>query len=266
MQDKRIDTMKIPEKLIDVVRQFGHVNLDDATRVELMNRTDIKYVFNINKLPDILKKAMKHYKILEINKERIHLYKNQYFDTSDYDMYLDHHNGKRNRYKIRYRNYDVSDVAFLEIKLKTNKNRTIKKRIKNKYSSDLNKGSSEFIETNSPYKPEELTPTLKNDFKRITLVHKTDKERITLDFSLSYTCDFAGIVKTHELPNIAICEVKREGYSNTSEFMKILRSEDIRQSRMSKYCIGAAILCSDLKKNQFKDKLRYIETISNHKH
>jgi hypothetical protein len=258
--------MKSSDKLMPIIKQFDHVDLNDANRVELMNRTDIKYVFNVNKLPDILKKALKNYKILEINKERIHLYKNQYFDTSDYDMYLDHHNGKRTRYKIRYRNYDVSDVAFLEIKLKTNKNRTIKKRIKNKYSTNLNKGSSEFIETNSPYKSDELTPSLKNDFHRITLVHRTDKERITLDFNLSYTCDFAGIVKTHELPNIAICEIKREGYSNTSEFMTIFRSEDIRQSRMSKYCIGAAILYSDLKKNQFKDKLRYIESIQNSKH
>jgi len=257
--------MQISDKLMSIIEQFDHVNLDDATRVELMNRTDVKYVFNVNKLPDILKKAQKNYKVLEINNERIHLYKNQYFDTSDYDMYLDHHNGKRNRYKIRYRNYDVSDVAFLEIKLKTNKNRTIKKRIKNKYSTNLNKGSSEFIETNSPYKCDELTPSLKNDFKRITLVHKTDKERITLDFNISYTCDFAGIVKTHELPSIAICEIKREGYTNTSEFMNILRCEDIRQSRMSKYCIGTAILCSDLKKNQFLDKLRYIESIQNSK-
>lgn len=255
--------MNISDKLMPIIKQFDHVNLDDASRVELMNRTDIKYIFNVNKLSDILKRALKDYKILEINNERIHLYKNQYFDTSDYNMYLDHHNGKRTRYKIRYRNYDVSDVAFLEIKLKTNKNRTIKKRIKNKYSTNLNKGSSKFIETNSPYKSDELTPVLKNDFHRITLVHRINKERITLDFNLFYTCDFAGIVKTHELPDIAICEIKREGYSNTSEFMTILRSEDIRQSRMSKYCIGAAILYSDLKKNQFKDKLRYIESIQN---
>jgi len=258
--------MELSDKLISVAKQFKHVSLDETNRVELMNRTDVKYVFNINKLPDILKKALKNYRILEINKERIHPYKNQYFDTSDYEMYLDHHNGKLNRYKIRYRNYDVSDVAFLEIKFKTNKDRTIKKRIKNKYSTNLNKGSSEFIETNSPYKYDELTPVLKNDFHRITLVHKSDKERITLDFNLSYTCDFAGIVKKHDLPNLAICEIKREGYTNSSEFMKILKSEDIRQSRMSKYCIGAAMLYSDLKKNQFKTKLRYIENIQNSKH
>ncbi|UCH15306.1 MAG: polyphosphate polymerase domain-containing protein, partial [Bacteroidales bacterium] len=212
------------------------------------------------------KKALKNYKILEINNERIHLYKNQYFDTSDFEMYLNHHNGKRNRYKIRCRNYDVSDVAFLEIKFKTNKDRTIKKRINNNCSTNLNRISSEFIETNSPYKYDELIPKLKNNFHRITLAHKHDKERITLDFNLSYTCDFAGIKKQHDLPNLAICEVKREGFSNTSEFMTILRSEDIRQSRMSKYCIGAALLNSDLKKNQFKAKLRYIESLHNSEH
>jgi hypothetical protein len=56
--------MNNSDKLIHVVKQFNHVNLDDASRVELMNRTDVKYIFNVNKLPDILKKALKNYKIL----------------------------------------------------------------------------------------------------------------------------------------------------------------------------------------------------------
>jgi len=255
------NNMKIPDEIISTVEKFNRISLDEINRVALMNRTDTKYVFRIDKLNDILKKALKNYKVLEINDERIHLYNNQYYDTNDYEMYLNHHNGKLNRYKIRCRNYEVSDIAFLEIKFKSNKYRTIKKRIRNNFSTNLNTVSSNFIENNSPYKSNDLTPVLRNNFHRITLTHKIDKERITLDFNLSYISNLSGIKKTHDLPNLAICEVKKEGHINTSEFTAILRSEKIRQSGMSKYCIGAALLYSDLKKNQFKTKLRYIESI-----
>ena len=253
--------MKIPDEILSLIKKFDRIGLDEINRVALMNRTDTKFVFKIDKLNDILKKALRNYKVLEINNERIHRYSNQYYDTGNYEMYLNHHNGKLNRYKIRCRNYEVSDIAFLEIKFKTNKDRTIKRRIRNNFSTNLNTVSGNFIENNSPYKSEELTPVLRNNFQRITLAHKSDKERVTLDFNLSYTSDLSGIKKTHDLPNLAICEVKREGFTNSSEFMAILKSEDIRQSGMSKYCIGAALLYSDLKKNQFKTKLRYIESI-----
>ena len=255
------NNMKIPDEVITIIDKFDRISLDEISKVELMNRTDTKYVFKIDKLDAILKKALKNYRVLEINNERIHLYTNQYYDTYDYEMYLNHHNGKLNRYKIRCRNYDVTDIAFLEIKFKSNKDRTIKKRIRNNFSTNLNKVSCDFIENNSPYKSHELTPVLKNNFHRITLAHKTDKERITLDFNLSYTSNLSGIKKMHDLPNLAICEVKREGFKRTSEFITILRSEHIRQSGMSKYCIGAALLSGDLKKNQFKRKLRFIENI-----
>ena len=43
-----------------------------------------------------------------------------------------HQNKKLNRYKIRQREYLISDISFFEIKFKSNKGRTIKKRIKTK--------------------------------------------------------------------------------------------------------------------------------------
>jgi hypothetical protein len=150
------NNMKIPDEIISIIDKFDRISLDEISKVELMNRTDTKYVFKVDKLNAVLKKALKNYRVLEINNERIHLYTNQYYDTYDYEMYLNHHNGKLNRYKIRCRNYNVSDVAFLEIKFKSNKDRTIKKRIRNNFSTNLNTVSSNFIESNSPYKSKEL--------------------------------------------------------------------------------------------------------------
>ena len=40
--------MKISNKLKTVVSQFDGVNLKEMNRVELMNRTDTKFLFRIN--------------------------------------------------------------------------------------------------------------------------------------------------------------------------------------------------------------------------
>ncbi len=255
--------MELSDKIMTIIGKFDPISLNQMNGVELMDRTDIKYVFSIDKLSYVLGRAIKNYNILVVKNQRVHVYNNQYFDTDDYQMYSSHHRGQLNRYKIRYRNYKVSNIAFLEIKFKTNKRRTIKKRIRNTFSTNINEESTSFIERNSPYKINDLTPVLTNDFQRITLVHKTEKERVTLDFHMSYTCNTAGTKKTHALPRLAIAEVKRKGYSNSSDFITILRSAGIRQSSMSKYCIGAALLNNDLKQNRFKPKLTLIDNIHN---
>ena len=40
-----------------------------------------------------------------------------YYDTEDRKFYLDHHNQRVNRNKIRFREYEGSNLTFLEIKL-----------------------------------------------------------------------------------------------------------------------------------------------------
>jgi SPX domain protein involved in polyphosphate accumulation len=67
--------------------------------------------------------------VLEINGARLHHYQTLYFDTRDFALYSQHHNGQRARYKVRVREYLDSEMAFLEVKRKTNQNRTIKSRL-----------------------------------------------------------------------------------------------------------------------------------------
>ena len=112
--------MEFPDNVKTIISKFEPITLSEMKDVELMNRTDIKYVFSIDKFPYILEKAERLYRILEVKNRRIHTYNNQYFDTDDYQMYSKHHSGHLNRYKIRYRNYEVSNMAYLEIKFKSN--------------------------------------------------------------------------------------------------------------------------------------------------
>jgi hypothetical protein len=98
--------------------------------VKLMSRTDTKFAFKANKMPLLLKKLLPFYRVLAIDGKLIHDYKSLYYDTDDRKFYLDHHNGRVNRNKIRFREYVGSKLTFLEIKLKNNKGKTIKKRMK----------------------------------------------------------------------------------------------------------------------------------------
>ena len=244
----------------NILDNFFPTSLEEMGEVKLMNRTDTKFIFNVEQLPAILNKATELYKVLEISDTRILDYRTLYFDTPDFEMYNLHQNGKLNRYKVRHREYLISNISFLEVKFKSNKERTIKKRIKQKaIKEEFSDKSKAFILKNSPYKPEELVPKLYNKFSRITLVHKHDKERITIDLNLGYKTKENNV----DLPFLAIVEVKQEGFSNLSDFIRILRSEKIQATGMSKYCVGTVLMNKNIKYNRFKPKLLTLTKLSN---
>jgi len=221
-----------------------------------MNRIDRKYWFHISDLDKILIEALKYYNILEINGQRLMAYETTYYDTPDDLMYRLHHNRKLNRYKIRKRRYLSTQKDFLEIKLKNNKRRTLKERIE---SSSNGKGFSDeeihFIMNNSPYQGKQLSTALKNRFRRITLVSKTNSDRCTIDTGLEFINE-AGRVKFDDL---AVVEIKRGRSLKSSPLLAILRGKKIRQRGLSKYCTGRAILDPELRQNAFKPRLRYLK-------
>jgi len=247
-------------KIKKILSDFKSVSLKEMDNVKLMNRTDTKYFFNINKLENILLQAKEKYNVLEINKNRILNYKTLYFDTDDFKLYTAHQNGKLNRYKIRHRQYIESDISFFEIKFKSNKERTIKKRIKRPdIEEKFSDKSRQFILENSPLNPDELKPKLYNNFSRITLVGKNTPERITIDLNLGYKTN----KKTTDLSFMIIAEVKKDGYSTASDIMKILHTNRVYPEGFSKYCVGTILLNNNIKYNRFKQKLLTINKISN---
>ena len=116
--------------LPQIVADFLPISLDEMDDVKLMSRTDTKFAFKANKMPLLLQKLLPFYRVLAIDGKLIHDYKSLYYDTDNRKFYLDHHNGRVNRNKIRFREYVGSKLTFLEIKRKNNKGKTIKKRMK----------------------------------------------------------------------------------------------------------------------------------------
>ncbi|MBN2214060.1 MAG: polyphosphate polymerase domain-containing protein [Bacteroidales bacterium] len=227
--------------------------------VSLMNRVDSKYVFSNLLLPQILEKSMPYYRILAIGDDRIFSYRSLYYDTPDNKLYLDHHNGRVNRYKIRFRAYQETNVFFLEIKYKTRYGRTIKKRIRmHGLETELTRESINFIRENSPVDSKQLEPKIYTSFLRMTLVNKELTERITIDHNILF--DNGHVHR--DLPKLAIAEIKRSNSNgHVSDFTGILENLGITPRGLSKYCIGRILTDDSVKYNRFKEKLLFINKI-----
>ncbi len=236
--------------------QFDSIQLEEMDQVKLMNRTDTKYWFHRDHLPKVFSQIENDYLVLKIDNVSEMPYATTYYDTIDSNMFIAHHNGKLNRYKVRRRSYVSTGVSFLEVKFKSNKGRTIKKRIAAEYGNTLfNEQERLFLEHHLPFSPIELYPCLFNKFSRVTLVNKNFKERCTIDLDLH----FQNNNKVSKLDNLVIVEIKSDGKSGGSPLAIALREQRIKSSGFSKYCIGSTLTDASLKRNAFKGKIRNIE-------
>jgi hypothetical protein len=242
-----------------ITASFSPIKLAEMDNVKLMSRSDTKFAFKFSKLPELLNQMMPFYKVLEINGKFIHDYKSLYFDTDDRKFYLDHHNGRVNRNKVRFREYVGSDLTFLEIKRKNNKGKTIKKRMKvDSINDKLSVKQKEYI-----YSIIGSNIILNSkqwiNFSRITFVHKVHKERLTIDINLN----FKEKDRRGDLNQIAIGEVKQERMSRLSDFMRIAKELHILPIRISKYCMSTLELNPELKQNRFKEKTLFLTKLKN---
>ena len=248
----------MPDKLLDILNKFSSVSLEDIENAKLMDRTDIKFTMALENIEPLLVQAFDKYNILEIDKKRIFTYRTTYFDTPDFAMYLAHHNNKLNRHKIRQREYLDSYTKYLEVKFKTNKDRTIKDRIKIKDDNpETDYKKEKFIRKKTNYLLSDIEQKIQNRFCRITLVHKQNKERITIDFNVNFT-NFKDEIS---LEHLVIVEVKQEKNS-ASDFMKLLHSSSILPFGISKYCLGVILFNQNIKYNRFKRNLIILNKIN----
>ena len=243
--------------LPSIIAKFLPSSLNEMDDVKLMSRIDTKFAFKANKMPLLLQKLIPFYRILAIDGELIHDYKSLYYDTDERKFYIDHHNSRVNRNKIRFREYVGSGLTFLEIKRKNNKGRTIKKRIKvGAITKELSQEHEKYIKK---IIGKNLVVNAKQwiNFSRITFVHKTEKERLTMDVNLT----FENANDRGDMKHIVIAEVKQERMSRSSDFMRIAKEMHILPIRISKYCMTTLALNPKLKKNRFKEKLLFINKL-----
>lgn len=180
------------EQLNDLAvwRRMPTLDLDRIAAVRLMNRVDTKYLVDERRCMELLELAADQYYVQIIDDCRACRYATLYYDTPQWDMYHMHHNRRLTRQKIRTRTYVETGVTYLEVKNKSNKGRTHKRRMALDRSlfaaAATDTAAADFLRREARYAPEALSPSLATRFVRVTLVNHAMTERLTIDFDLHF--------------------------------------------------------------------------------
>lgn len=239
------------------IDSFDNVTLEDLKKVKLLNRRDTKYVIPVGELDTLLSHLQTDYRVLQIDAHRSMEYDTSYFDTENFDFYTVHQNGKKNRFKVRYRRYLNNNQSFLELKRKNNKGRTDKTR--RKMDPGKTPGAdyvTEFVKGEVASFEGKVRESLNVRFARITLCDNKFKERITIDRDLS----FRRGEDEASCPGLAIIEVKQDQFEKNSPIITHLRESGYRPFRISKYCLGIYAMNRSykIKTNQMKKKVHLL--------
>lgn len=235
------------------------ISLKGLDKVKLMSRVDSKYVFHVRELDGLLREIAPHYAVLEIEGKRLFDYVSLYFDTESYLLYRQHHMGKPNRVKLRFRQYvDTGDV-FFEVKKKIKGMRTDKFRIRlPEITQNITEEAHQLMQKLDVDGADMVGKTWIN-YKRITLAAHASEERVTLDLAMEFV-DENGTVN---FPQLVIAEIKQARMSRQSPVLKALQARRISPLRISKYSLAVAMLVPGIKSNAFKSKINQVNKIIN---
>ena len=241
----------------EVLALMQPVSLMEMDAVELINRIDTKFVFREELLPAVLGGLSHRYRVLELEGRKIHHYDSLYFDDDRMSLYLDHHNGRANRYKLRIRNYGTTGVSYMEVKRKTNTGRTVKSRRKTDvFRKDLDDVQRDFFRSQTGASAGAWKFSVKISFDRITLVSMDPPERVTIDLDLT----FDNGNESRSLAGLVVAEVKQGG-KQPSSFLLAMRERQIKPLPISKYCMAVSMLNRQVRRNLFKPTHRQLHRI-----
>ena len=230
----------------------------------MLERLDNKYVVHQSVLQHVVGFLTEHFDILDIEGKRAFTYETLYFDDAQRTCYFEHHQGRRQRCKIRVRNYTDTRSCFVEIKLKDKRGRTIKKRLAypvDKYGV-LDEQAMAHIRTSYSvlYGREfdvTLKPVLEIRYRRVTLAAKNGGERITIDTDLVFS-GAGGSCPIND--SLFIIETKSaNGNGIADKVLRLLHQHPT--ANCSKYCIGTALLQMVNRHNNFLPVLRKVKAV-----
>ncbi|HDS63361.1 MAG TPA: polyphosphate polymerase domain-containing protein [Methanofollis liminatans] len=253
--------VRLARGIAAALEAFEPITLDDLKNSDanLLDRTETKFLMTADRFVQILSDLGDAYRVLTIEGARQGRYETEYYDTDSFLTYLQHHNGRATRYKLRFRHYLSSDTTFLEVKEKRNTGRTVKKRLETDGLPELSDpGPGTFLAESFPYDAGAFHPVLLTAYDRITLVARDHAERLTFDLNLT----FDNGMERRSYPRVVIGEIKHDRALRRSPAMTALGRAGVRKTGFSKYCIGVSLLYTGLKHNRFKRNLLFLEKLS----
>lgn len=249
-------------QLDSLIKDFPPINLHGLNnRAALLERYDSKYVLTTKQLLAFLAAIINDFDILEINNKRQFTYETIYFDSANYQCYLNHNQGKRKRIKVCLRNYKDSNLQFFEIKHKAKRSLTIKERIPISHEliniNQLTPGLMQILNQTLIHNygwpwQHDLSRSLVVFYERITMVAKYGAERITIDNNINYLKDNKQLGLN---PDRWVIEVKSK--TGISDIDRILFAQGVRPTQgCSKYCMGVSTLVNPKRNDSFKPILK----------
>jgi hypothetical protein len=232
------------------------IGLDDLVdRAALQTRLDRKYLVTVPVLHAMLAETAGSTAALDIDGRRIFDYSSVYFDTADLLCFREHRQGRRRRFKVRTRCYLNSGDCLLEVKAVGPRDQTIKRRMdyRTQDAARLSPAGRAFaadILAQHPAVPA-LRPTVRTDYRRVTLLDRRTDSRVTVDVDLR----FLGAGSSVAAPaSTVVVETKSAGAPGVADLA--LRRLGVRPVSVSQYCLGVALLHPVLPANRWHRVLR----------
>jgi hypothetical protein len=243
MTERAGDDSTARSALARTVEGRPDVSLEQVLSVaQLTTRVELKYLVPLESLPTLLDRLPHELAALDIDGRRAFSYESVYFDTEDFALYHHHVQGRRKRYKIRIRSYPDTGDAMFEVKLKGLRGQTVKERLPYDYErrAELTGEGRAFLDSVIADAYGIAVPTLRSAlttaYGRVTLVDLQRQSRLTIDVNLSWS----DRERSQRADHVALIETK--SLSGPRPVDALLCSIGFRPVRISKYCLGVALL------------------------
>lgn len=243
-----------------IEKSFSGISLGELNaKADMLTRRDNKYVVPMSALADLSCELASHFDILDIDGKRRFGYRTQYFDTPELCSYRHHVQGRRRRSKVRTRQYLDADLCFVEVKLKTARKVTVKKRLNYEpyLLEQLTEPAVEFVQNAHLHQYDRIglgsyEPVMQMQYERMTIVARDGGERLTIDRGLQ----FWNAVASEEISkDMAVIETKSAFGRGIADI--ILRKSGYHPiGSCSKYCVGLAALGMVPRFNKFLPAFR----------
>ena len=84
------NSSQMKENLNVILQDLEPISLKQMDGVQLLDRTDTKFIFHSSRVWELLGYAQEYYQILQIGNERAFHYNTTYFDTVDFLFFRQH--------------------------------------------------------------------------------------------------------------------------------------------------------------------------------
>ena len=243
--------------LTAIAARMPSVDLDQLSQIaSLQTRVDTKYLLTPEQMVAVLNQTGAHLRVLQIDGKRSFGYESVYFDTTALRTFRDHRQGRRLRFKVRTRLYRNSGECMLEVKAKKARSKTVKRRMayppaeRFALNAEGRKFVAEVLRAQYGTQAPELIPALRGTYLRTTFVDAHEGTRMTCDTDLAWENDSQRVSG----PDSVVVETKSA--AGTSRVDRALRDLGIRPVKISKYCVGTALLHPHLPANPWNQLLR----------